>query len=170
MCAAGRLLGPEDFPARRFLDRLAAAVLDVVLVLIGLQLVLDRMRDDGPAPLILFVLRRVLGVEGHDRGRNHLQPACGARRWCAAAVRGRPGPRPLLAVFDWRARPRLSLDPSRSRRTGLARQDRRHVRRESSPQLSSAVGRPSGLAAPTPPRDRPGNRAQSGVKSRLRAS
>jgi uncharacterized RDD family membrane protein YckC len=42
------------FPRATFLDRLAAAVLDIVLVLIGLQLVLDRMRDDGPAPLILF--------------------------------------------------------------------------------------------------------------------
>jgi uncharacterized RDD family membrane protein YckC len=42
------------FPRATFLDRLAAAVLDVVLVLIGLQVVFDRMRDDGPAPLILF--------------------------------------------------------------------------------------------------------------------
>jgi uncharacterized RDD family membrane protein YckC len=43
------------FPRATFLDRLAALVLDVLLVLIALQLFDRLFRDDGPAPLIVFL-------------------------------------------------------------------------------------------------------------------
>jgi uncharacterized RDD family membrane protein YckC len=44
-----------SFPRATFLDRLAALVLDVLLVLIAFQFFERMFRDDGPAPLIVFL-------------------------------------------------------------------------------------------------------------------
>ncbi len=77
------------------------------------------------------VPRRVLGVEGDDARRHHLlypHRANGRHRPASGRCRR---PRPVRHLLRRRARHRLLLDAPGSRTPDVARQDRRHARRQS---------------------------------------
>jgi hypothetical protein len=92
------------FPRATFLDRLAAVALDIVLVGIAAAFLgFDRFR--GPRsvlPLTLRVPPGVLGMEGDNAGRDHLQRAHHSINADAAALHRCRGAGTLGDLFDRR--------------------------------------------------------------------
>ena len=117
-------------PKALFRDRLAAFILDIILMIIVVNIF------DSNDPVETFFVgparlpHRILDVEADDGRRNHLPAARGTRRRRATQLRRRARARAGEHLFPRGARHRRALDPEGPRQPVVARQDRRHLRRE----------------------------------------
>ena len=145
------------FPRASFRDRAAAAILDLVVVLIAVQLlepVFSPIRNDEFRGFLFWLLAYDVGfwttkatTVGGIICQLRVIRTDGARRFDS----------PTPSCEDWQAssrslggRPWLPLDPQGSGSTGLARQDRRHLRRQSAPWVAALRWRSFSLSFDEP--------------------
>jgi hypothetical protein len=105
------------------------------------QLAQRRCRDAPGADHRRRVPRRVLDLARHHARGDHLPAARGPHRRLGTEVSRSAGPRRDRHLLARRPRPRVPLDPPRSRAAGVARPRRRHLRRKSAAQLAGVARR-----------------------------